>query len=86
VAGRRWGAVTNIGVRPTFDDELEAPVVETHILDYDGGDFYGQELRLEFHARLRDEQRFDGVDALVAQIQVDIQKARQILGKAAETA
>jgi riboflavin kinase/FMN adenylyltransferase len=86
VAGRRWGAVTNIGVRPTFDDKLEAPVVETHILDYDGGDFYGQELRLEFHARLRDEQRFDGVEALVAQIQADIQNARQILGKAAETA
>ena len=86
VNGQRWPAVTNIGVRPTFDEKLEAPVVETHILDYDGGDFYGQALHLEFVARLRAEQRFDGVEALIAQIHADIADARRILGKAAETA
>ena len=76
---KRWGAVTNIGTRPTFDDKLAAPVVETHILDYDGGDFYGQTLRLDFLARLRAEQRFDGVGALLAQIQKDIEAARTVL-------
>lgn len=86
VAGQRWPAVTNIGVRPTFDEKLQAPVVETHILDYDGSDFYGQALRLEFVARLRAEQRFDGIEALIAQIKADIVQARQRLGKAAENA
>ncbi len=71
-----WGAVTNIGLRPTFEEGLQAPVVEAHLLDYEGGEFYGQELRLEFLARLRDEQKFDGVEALKAQILQDIDAAR----------
>lgn len=79
LAGRRWGAVTNIGVRPTFEDRLEAPVVETHLLDYDGEDFYDRELQLDFAARLRAEQRFSGVDELLAQIRLDIEQAREIL-------
>jgi riboflavin kinase/FMN adenylyltransferase len=79
VGGRAWGAVTNIGVRPTFEDGTPAPIVETHILDYDGGEFYDQALRVEFIARLRAEQKFSGVDALVAQIHADIQAARNLL-------
>jgi riboflavin kinase/FMN adenylyltransferase len=79
VGGRTWGAVTNIGVRPTFEDGTPAPIVETHILDYDGGEFYDQTLRVEFIARLRAEQKFSGVDALVAQIHADIQAARNLL-------
>ncbi len=74
-------AVTNIGVRPTFEDELKAPVVESHFLDYDGEDFYGQHVRLDFLARLRDEQRFPNVEALMAQIQLDIAQARKIFAK-----
>ncbi len=81
LGGKRWGAVTNIGVRPTFEDKLVAPVVETHILDYDGGDFYGQTLYLEFISRLRAEQRFAGVDELLAQIHKDIEAARVVLKK-----
>ncbi|MEX1248985.1 MAG: riboflavin biosynthesis protein RibF, partial [Anaerolineales bacterium] len=72
VGRRRWGAVTNVGVRPTFEDKPAAPVVETHILDYGGGDFYGETLRLDFIARLRPEQRFSGIEELVAQIHRDI--------------
>ena len=76
--GKAWPAVTNIGVRPTFEDHLIAPVVESHFLDYDGEDFYGQEVRLEFLKRLRDEQRFANVDALLAQIRLDIEAARKL--------
>lgn len=76
---RRWGAVTNIGVRPTFEDKLLAPVVESHLLDYDEGEFYEQDLHLEFLARLRAEQRFSGVEDLLAQIHKDIERARDLL-------
>lgn len=79
IRGRIWGAVTNIGVRPTFEDQLVAPVVETHILDYAGDSLYGRQLRLEFLARLRDEKRFSSVDALIAQIQKDVEAGREHL-------
>jgi riboflavin kinase/FMN adenylyltransferase len=75
----RWGAVTNIGLRPTFDDQLPAPVVETYMLDYERGEFYGQTLRLDFASRLRAEQRFNGVEELLAQIHIDIETARTVL-------
>lgn len=73
--GARWGAVTNIGVRPTFENQPATPRVETHILDFDA-DLYGRELRLDFLERLRDEQRFSGVPALIEQIGRDIGRAR----------
>lgn len=76
VNGLAWGAVTNVGVRPTFENQPAPPRVEAHLLDFDR-DLYGQELPLEFLARLRDEARFSGIQALVAQIQVDADKARQ---------
>ena len=78
---QRWQAVTNIGVRPTFDEELKAPVVESYLLDYEGGEFYGEEVRLEIIGRLRDEQRFDGVEALKAQILRDVESTRILLSK-----
>lgn len=71
-------AVTNIGLRPTFENGTVQASVEAHLLDF-SGDLYGQELTLEFFARLRDEQKFSGIDALVAQIQQDIEAARKIL-------
>lgn len=79
VEGQRWAAVTNIGVRPTFEDELLAPVVESHLLDYDEEEFYGAEFGLEFIARLRAEKRFSGVEELLDQIHKDIVHARQLL-------
>ncbi len=64
-----YRSVTNIGQRPTFDEAR--PTVETHLLDFDG-DCYDRDLRIELLHRLRDEQRFAGVDELVAQIQRDV--------------
>lgn len=72
----RRAAVTNIGVRPTFSGQGRS--VEAHLLDF-SGDLYGQSLTLEFVERLRPEQRFDGVEALVAQIRLDAAHARTIL-------
>jgi riboflavin kinase/FMN adenylyltransferase len=78
VNGTPFGAVTNIGVRPTFEADPVPPRVEAHLLGFDG-DIYGQTLTLEFLARLRGERRFESVDALAAQIRRDVQAAREVL-------
>lgn len=78
VDNQAWGSVTNIGFRPTFDNQNERPQVETHILDF-YQDLYGQRVRIEFLLRLRDEQRFPSIDALIQQIHNDVVKARQAL-------
>ncbi|MEX2161160.1 MAG: bifunctional riboflavin kinase/FAD synthetase [Anaerolineales bacterium] len=84
LGSRRWGSVTSIGVRPTFEAGATKPVVETHLLDYGGGEIYGETLRLDFIARLRPEQRFSGVEELVAQIHRDIEAGRLVLAERAE--
>ena len=70
-------SVTNIGVRPTFDDGGGLSI-ECHLIDFDG-DLYGADLRVEFAERLRGERKFDGVDQLVAQIGRDRDAARDLL-------
>jgi riboflavin kinase/FMN adenylyltransferase len=71
-----YNGVVNIGVRPTFDGQERH--VEAVLFDIDI-DLYDQRLTIEFIARLRGEQRFAGIDALKAQIAVDMQHARQLL-------
>lgn len=66
--------VANVGVRPTVGD-LVKPVLEVHLLDW-SGDIYGQRIAVEFCHKLREEQKFANLDALVAQINVDIRAAR----------
>jgi riboflavin kinase/FMN adenylyltransferase len=78
VDGQTRRAVANIGVRPTFESQEALPRVEAHLLDY-AGDLYGKNLALRFVSRLRDEQRFANIQALVAQIRSDIERARKIL-------
>lgn len=68
----------NVGRRPTFYDENGLRLVEAHLLDFDG-DLYEQRARVRFAARLRDEVRFDGIDALVAQLRRDVDSTRQLL-------
>ncbi|MEI7848498.1 MAG: bifunctional riboflavin kinase/FAD synthetase [Chloroflexota bacterium] len=72
-------AVVNIGLRPTFTNGEVKPRVEAHLLDHTS-DLYGQNLTLEFVDRLRDEQKFPSVDALITQVHTDIQTARGWLG------
>src|SRR5581483_9492825 len=74
VDGIVYPAVTNVGVRPTVDDSGRT-VVETHLFDFDR-DVYGASLRVGFVQRLRDERRFESIDALREQIAADVRRAR----------
>jgi riboflavin kinase / FMN adenylyltransferase len=76
VEGDRHPCVTNVGLRPTFDGT--GRTVEAHVIDADL-DLYGQRVRVSFDHRLREEQRFEGVDELVAQIRADVDRARGLL-------
>ncbi|MCX6036779.1 MAG: bifunctional riboflavin kinase/FAD synthetase [Chloroflexi bacterium] len=75
---KKHPAATNVGVRPTFTPDLPAPAVEAHLLDFNR-DLYGQQVRLEFVEYLRPEEKFLSVEALVEQIQADIDRTREIL-------
>jgi riboflavin kinase/FMN adenylyltransferase len=74
------GGVTNIGLRPTFGEN--EPAIETHVLDY-SGDLYGRTVRLAFVQRLRDERRFEDVDALRTQIEADKRRAERLFTRLA---
>jgi len=76
VAETCFSSVTNIGVRPTFDDGT-AVTIESHIFDFDA-DIYEQDIRIDFATRLRGERKFSGVDELVSQMQRDSDAARQV--------
>ncbi len=78
IRGKVWKAVTNVGVRPTFETQPVPPRVEAHILDFNE-DLYGQEIHLDFISRLRDELRFSTVQALIEQMQKDILQTREVL-------
>jgi riboflavin kinase/FMN adenylyltransferase len=71
-------AAINIGINPTFTPDKQIPSVEVHLLDFDR-EIYGQDVRLEFVARLRDELKFDSADVLVEQIWKDVDETRRIL-------
>lgn len=71
----RAGAMS-LGVRPTFDGQVRT--LEVHLLDWDG-DLYGRDLHVELVSRLRDEERFPSVEALVAQMGLDVMHCREIL-------
>ncbi|MEK9797808.1 MAG: riboflavin kinase, partial [Alphaproteobacteria bacterium] len=73
---KRAGGVANIGIRPTF--EKKDVLCEAHLFDSDC-DLYGQRLLVRLKAFLRPEQRFSGIDALLAQIATDAEQARRIL-------
>jgi riboflavin kinase/FMN adenylyltransferase len=66
-------AAVNVGVRPTFDTG-RGLLVEAHLIGFEG-DLYGQTLRIAFLERLRGEKRFESVDALVAQMNRDVEQA-----------
>jgi riboflavin kinase/FMN adenylyltransferase len=78
VGGKTYQSVTNVGIRPTFENPLASPRVEPHLLDTDEG-FYGKKLKLAFIEFLRPEVRFPDAKALVEQIHQDISRARELL-------
>lgn len=72
-----YPGVANVGKRPTFDKQ--DVLLEAHLFDFEG-DIYGQTLRVSFVNYIRSERKFDGLDALKAQIAADSDLARQQLG------
>jgi riboflavin kinase/FMN adenylyltransferase len=76
LGSERFMAATNVGVRPTVADVKL--IVEAYLLDFER-DIYGQELELEFVARIRDERKFPGLEALKTQIAADVEEVRQLL-------
>lgn len=82
IDGTRLPAVANLGVRPTFGGDQE--VLEVHVIGRELN-LGGKEVGVDFVHRLRDERRFDGVDALVAQIRADIDAAREVLSEVPQT-
>jgi riboflavin kinase / FMN adenylyltransferase len=79
IDGIVYPGVTNIGLRPTFQDAATA-TIEVHVLGLDR-DMYGQRMRVGFVQRLRDERRFPDVDALKGQIEADVRRARRLFDR-----
>jgi riboflavin kinase/FMN adenylyltransferase len=80
VGGSKFPAAVNVGVRPTFPTG-RGLLVEAHLIGFDA-DIYGQTLRIAFLERMRGERAFESVDALVEQMNRDVEQAREICERA----
>jgi riboflavin kinase / FMN adenylyltransferase len=78
INGERHQAAISIGIRPTFVYDQPDVRVEAYLLDFDSN-LYGQTVKLDFVKRLRDELKFPSVEALIAQIESDVETVRTIL-------
>jgi riboflavin kinase/FMN adenylyltransferase len=78
VDDEKYIAAISVGVNPTFTPEKQSSSVEAYILDFNQ-EIYGKKLNIEFVARLRDEFKFNSVEALVDQIWKDVEETRRIL-------
>jgi riboflavin kinase / FMN adenylyltransferase len=76
VNGQRLPGVANVGVRPTLEEATLKPILEVHLLDFDR-DIYGQCVKVIFRHRIREEKKFDGIEALKAAIFADIEDSRR---------
>ncbi len=76
--GQKYSAAVNIGFNPTFTPDKKTANVEAHLLDFKR-EIYGEDVHLAFVTRLRDELRFNSVDALLEQIWKDIHETKRIL-------
>ena len=74
--GRVLKGAANLGVRPTFDPPKE--LLEPYFFDF-AGDLYGQRIEVELIEYLRPEAKFDGLPALMAQMDADCARAREVL-------
>ncbi|MEO6653866.1 MAG: bifunctional riboflavin kinase/FAD synthetase [Ilumatobacteraceae bacterium] len=76
--GSRFPSAINLGRRPTFYEHAHSSLLEAHLIDFEG-ELYGEVAHVQFVGFLRSERKFDGIDALVAQLKHDIDHARQLL-------
>ena len=74
--GERYHGITNVGYRPTFENQA-LPNVETHIFNFND-QIYGEDMKVSFIEKIREEKKFSGVDAFLAQIERDKETARKI--------
>jgi riboflavin kinase/FMN adenylyltransferase len=77
IGDERHRGVMNIGTKPTFADDPQEPTLEVHVLGF-SGDLYGRTVQVEFLTRIREERKFPGVEALVAQIRLDMEEAARV--------
>jgi len=80
LGAEKFMAATNIGFNPTFTPDRQIPSLEAYLLDFDR-DIYGQKIKLEFVSRIRNELKFNSVQALIWKIQEDVEKTRERLEK-----
>lgn len=80
--GVRLPAALSLGRRPTFYEDADTSLLEAHLLDFDG-DLYDEPARVQFVRHLRDERKFDSVDALIAQMRDDVDASRSFLAEIA---
>jgi len=80
IDGKRHQAATSIGIRPTFG--LAQRLVEVFVMDF-SDDLYGKTVGVEFIKKVRDQEKFDGLDALIKQINQDVDDCRQVLDRSA---
>jgi len=78
--GKKYNGMLNIGTRPTFNQNADSRSIEVNIFDFDG-DIYNKEITLIFIDKIRNEQKFSGVDALVEQLKKDKITAFEILSE-----
>ena len=76
--GIERGAAISLGRRPTFYADADASLLEAFVLDFDG-DLYGQASKVRFVDRVRGEERFESVDALIEQMTLDVETIRGLL-------
>lgn len=76
---RRLPAAISVGTNPTFDDVVRR-TVEAYVLDRTDLDLYGEQVRVDFVQRLRDNLRFDSIEALLEQMATDVDRTRELLG------
>ena len=74
--GRRYACAINLGRRPTFYEHADHSLLEAHLLDFDE-EIYGERAEVAFDSFLRSERKFEGLDALVTQLKLDIEAARR---------
>ncbi len=77
INGHIYGSVTNVGIKPTVGSE--APLAETYIMDFSGGDLYGETVKVSLADFIRPEMKFSGIDGLKARIAEDTETARSII-------
>lgn len=76
VLGQSYEGVANVGVRPTLEDGTLKPILEVHFFGLER-EIYGEKAEIEFVAKIRDEQKFESLDALKSAIFADIESARR---------